>query len=100
MRNELVNIISRWDQSEPLVDHLLKNGVGVLCKNPKTNFEKLKAMSIEEMAKLYVDFIMTQKCVLGELERTSAVAIDAVSRDLFFQAVAWLKARCRENEFV
>lgn len=27
MRNELVEIISRWDQSEPLVDHLLKNGV-------------------------------------------------------------------------
>ena len=65
MRNELVEIISRWDQSEPLADHLLKNGVGVLCKNPKTNFEKLKAMSIEEMADFLMDWFTD--CMTGKV---------------------------------
>ena len=62
-----------------------------------TNFDRIKAMSVEEMAKLYVDFIMRQKCVLGELERTSAVVIEAVRRDLFVQAVAWLESEVQEE---
>lgn len=59
---------------------------------PKTNFDHIKAMSVEEMAELYVDLIMQQKCVLGELERTSAVVIEAVRRDLFVHAIAWLES--------
>lgn len=63
-----------------------------------TNFDRIREMSLEEMAELYVDFIMRQKNVLSELESTSAVVIEAVRRDLYLDAVHWLNVRYREND--
>ncbi|MBQ8796147.1 MAG: hypothetical protein IJZ54_06960 [Clostridia bacterium] len=74
----------------------------IFCKTYEpvrnTEFDRIKGMSVKEMAELYVDFITQQKCVLSELERTSATVIDVVRRDLFLQAVAWLESEVQEND--
>lgn len=57
MRDRLIEIIGRWDSTEPLVDHLIKNGVIVLLEKPLTNFDRIKGMSVEEMAEfIFVNF--------------------------------------------
>lgn len=65
---------------------------------PKTNFDRIKTMSVKEMAEKYVEFIMQQKSVSDEVEHTSATAIDMVKRDLFIQTVKWLKSEVQEDE--
>lgn len=56
-----------------------------------TNFDRIKAMSVEEMAELLVERTMQQKCVLNELEKASATVIEAVRRDCYMQTVYWLE---------
>lgn len=59
---------------------------------PQTHFDRIKAMSVEEMAKAYVELIMQQKGTLEQIENTSATVIEAFKRDLFIQTVKWLES--------
>lgn len=79
MRNELVEIISRWDQSEPLADHLLKNNViAPPCKvgdkvywvenNTEIKSGKVRQLGYENHIWLVVDVSKT-KCVILNEER-------------------------------
>lgn len=52
---------------------------------PKTQFDSIKAMSVEEMAEKYVELIMQQKSTLEQIENTSATAIEALKRDLLYK---------------
>ena len=61
-------------------------------KSKTTNFDRIKAMSIEEMAKFLVELIMQQKHALNELENASVIVIEAVRRDCYMQTVYWLES--------
>ena len=58
----------------------------------KTNFDRIKAMSVEELAKMYVEAIMQLKGTAELLKNANAIQLEEFRKQLFIQAIRWLES--------
>lgn len=63
-----------------------------------SNFNRIKAMTIEEMAKMYVEAIMQLKGTADLTKNVSAIQLEKFRKQLFIQAVRWLESEVQEDE--